>query len=219
MADTCFHLLRFIRTRFVQLDPDGTFASGADNLYVSDSQVSLAFSYNNEAGDDFTQKNGNGDICFAYLEPDKVKNITHALVFCDHDPSAQVLLIGGARVSEGGNVIGAAIPRVGTTGNEDGVGLEGWTLNITGSGIDPTYPYVRHVFGKTRWTPADKTLENGPIVNAFSGVSFENPLWFDGPMDDCPFALPDEWSSLYAYFGDTTIPDATCGTQVYSTAS
>lgn len=195
------------------MDTDGTFLTGANNLLVTDTNISLAIGHNNEAGDDFTQKNGNGDICFAFLDPDKFKNLTFALSFCDHDPSGQVLLIGGTRIEDGDDVIGAAYPRVGTSGNEDGVSMEGWTLNISGSGVDPSFPYVRHVFGKSRWAPADKTLENNPIVMAYTGVGYENANGFDGPVDDWPFDNEDEWGSLYAYFGDTDLPDVVCGTQ------
>jgi hypothetical protein len=213
MATECFKLLRFVRTRFAQLDTDKTFLAGANNLYVTDSQISLAIGLNNEAGDDFTQKNGNGDICFSFLDPDKFKNLTFALSFCDHDPQAQKLLIGGTLITDTGDTIGVAYPRVGTAGNIDGVSMEAWTYNMEGSGVDPVYPYVRHVFGQTRWTPADKTLENNPIVMAYTGVGYENSNFFDGPAQDCPFVVEDQWSSLYAYFGDTTLPDPVCGTQ------
>lgn len=219
MATECFRLLRFVRARFVQLDTDGSFLSGSLNAYATDSNISLAIGYNNEAGDDFTQKNGSGDICYAFLDPDKFKNVTFALSFCDHDPDAQVLLIGGTRITDGGDTIGAALPRVGTAGNEDGVYMEGWTLNIEGSGIDADFPYVRHVFGKTRWAPADKTLENNPIVQAFTGVGYENPNVFDGPFDDLPFTTEDQWGTLYAWFGDTDLPDSVCGGQAYANAS
>lgn len=215
----CFKMFRFVRTRFAQLDTDGSFLSGPKNLYVTDTNVSLAIGYNNEAGDDFTQKNGGGDICFAFLDPDKYKNLTLALVFCDHDPEAQKLLVGGKLVVVGGESIGVSLPRVGTAGNADGVSMEGWSLNNSGSGIDPTFPYVRHVFGKTRWTPSDKTLENNPITNAFAGVGYENENLFDGPADDLPFIEEDQWSSLYTWYGDTELPDSACGGQVLTAAS
>jgi hypothetical protein len=209
----CFKLLRFVRTRFAQLDAAGRPASGSKNLYVTNSNVSLAIGYNNEAGDDFTQKNGSGDVCYAFLDPDKYKNLTFGLVFCDHDPEAQVLLIGGTRLSLAGETVGAALPRVGTAGNEAGVSMEGWTLNIEGSGINPDYQYVRHVFGKSRWAPSDKSLENGPIVNAFTGVGYENENFLDGPANDWNWPGEDEAGSLYAWAGDTDLPDSVCGAQ------
>jgi hypothetical protein len=215
----CPKLLRFVRVRAAQLDPDGTFAAGAKNLYVTDTNVSLAIGYNNEAGDDFTQKNGSGDICYAFLDTDKYKNLTFGLVFCDHDPEAQVLFLGGKRLVAGAETIGAALPRVGTAGNADGVSLEGWTLNIAGSGIDPSYPYIRFVFGKTRWSPADKSLENNPIVQSFTGVGYENENFFDGPANDWDFTAEGEHNTLMAYAGDTDLPDSVCGTQTLAAAS
>lgn len=219
MAANCYRLLRFLRTRFAQLDTDGTFLAGSENLYITDTNISLAIGYNNEAGDDFTQKNGGGGICYSLLEPDKFKNLTFALSFCDHDPEGQKLLIGGTLITDGGDTIGVSLPRVGTAGNEDGVSMEGWTYNITGSGIDPSFPYVKHIFGKTRWAPADKTLENNPIVNDFTGVGYENTMYFDGPADEDPFLTEDQWGTLYAWYGTNDIPDPACGTQNFSPTS
>lgn len=209
----CFKLLRFIRIRVARLLPDGIPDPGADNLYVSDSQISLAIGYNNRAGDDFEQPNGAGDICFAFLEPDKYKNLTLALSVCDHSPEFYELLIGGGLIEEGGESIGHSLPLVGTAGNTNGVSLEGWTYNIDGSGIDADYPYVRHVFGKTTWIPADKTLENNPIVSAFAGVGYENSGLHDGPGNDFPADAITQSNSLYMWFGDTLLPDAVCGAQ------
>lgn len=213
----CHHLLRFVRARFAQLDTDGSFVSGPKNLYVTNTGISLVIGYNNEAGDDFSQKNGSGDICFSYLDTDKYKSLTLGISFCDHDPEAQVLLVGGELLVVGGNTIGATLPRVGTAGNARGVSLEGWTLNIEGSGVDATYPYVRHVFGRTVWTPDGKTLENNPIVNAFTGVGRENAAFFDGPANDVIF--PSQMASLYSYYGDHDIPDPVCGGQQLTAVS
>jgi hypothetical protein len=97
--------------------------------------------------------------------------------------------------------------------------MEGWTLNISGSGIDSTYPYVRHVFGRTLWTPSDKSLENNPITNAFTGVGRENEALYDGPANDLPFTEEDQWSSLYTWYGDTSLPNTACGATALAAAS
>lgn len=210
----CFKLLRFLRLRVARLEPNGVPDPGADNLYVTDSQISLAIGYNNRAGDDFEQPNGAGDICFAFLEPDKYKNLTFALSVCDHSPEFYELLIGGGLIEEGGESIGHSLPLVGTAGNTNGVSMEGWSHNIEGSGISADYPYVRHVFGKTTWVPADKTLENNPIVSAFTGVGYENDNLHDGVGNDFPADAITQSNSLYMWFGDTLMPDAVCGAQV-----
>lgn len=206
MASRCFKLLRFLRVRVEQLAADGSPVAGAGNLFVADTQVSLAIGYNNRAGDDFEQINGAGDICFAFLEPDQYKNLTLSLVMCDHNPEFMELLLGGDLISDGGVNIGYALPEVGTAGNENGVALTGWTHNISGSGVDSEYQYVKHLFPKTAWTPADKTFENNPITNAFTGVGYENAQYFDGGQND--------WSGvsdrLWQFQGTNSIPDASC---------
>ena len=42
IADKCPGIIQFCRTRVTLLDDDGTPATGADTMYVSDKEVSLA---------------------------------------------------------------------------------------------------------------------------------------------------------------------------------
>lgn len=206
MSSRCFKLLRFFRVRIEQLAADGSPVAGAGNMFVADTQVSLALGYTSKAGDDFESINGDGDICYGFLEPDKYKNITLALVMCDHNPEFMELMLGGELISSGGVNIGYGLPEVGTAGNENGVALTGWTRNITGTGIDSEYAYVKHLFGKTAWTPADKTFENGPISNAFNGVGYENPEYYDGGQNDWA-GVSDR---LWQFQGTNSVPDASC---------
>lgn len=207
----CVHTLQFCRIRLARLDSNGVPSPGADNLYVSDQQISLAVTLNELAGVDFTQPTGCGEIAYSFQEPGKVKNLDLVLNLATADPELVQLLIGGDLITSGGEVIGFALPAVGTTGNINGTSIEAWTKNITGSDVDPSYPYIRFVFPKTRWTPDAKTLDNNPINHQFKGVGYENPNWYDGPNNDWPDT--DTSYRLYSYAGDTSLPTPFCGTQ------
>lgn len=175
-------------------------------MFVADTQISLAIGYNNRAGDDFEVITGAGEICFAFLEPDKYKSLTLALSMCDHNPEFMEMMLGGDLIASGGVNIGYALPAVGTAGNENGVALTGWTNNISGSGIDSEYNYIKHLFPKSAWTPADKTFENNPITNDFTGVGYENDQYLDGGQNDWA-GVSDR---LWQFQGTNTIPDASC---------
>lgn len=178
-------------------------------MFVADTQISLAIGFNNRAGDDFEQIDGDGNICAAFLEPDTYKNLTLALSMCDHNPEFMELLLGGDLIASGGVNIGYALPAVGTAGNENGVALTGWTRNVSGSTIDSEYQYIKWLFPKTVWTPADKTLENGFATNDFAGVGYESAEYLDGGQNDWA-GVSDR---LYQFQGTNTVPDASCDAQ------
>lgn len=208
-AGFCPRLLRFAHLRVERLTSDGSPDAGAGNLYETNSQISLAIGYNNRAGDDFEVPNGDGDICFGFLEEEKLKNLTLGLVNCTHDPEYLEMMLGGEIIRDGGDVIGYALPRVGVAGAPNGVAITGWTRNILGTGVDPTFPYVKFLMPKTTWAPADKSLENNPITNALSGVGYENEQYLDGGLND--WIGPS--ASLWQFEGTTDIPDDLCAAQ------
>lgn len=208
MPDTiCIKMLQFCRMRVAVLNPDGTPKEGAGNLYVTDQQISLGIGLNLEAGADMVQKTGCDEIAFSHKTRDKVKNLTLQLSLAIAEPQITQMLIGGTLLLDGsGNTRGYALPEVGEVGNEDGVSIEGWVKNIDGSTLNADWPYIRWVLGKTFWTPADRTLENNPIVNNFTGTGEENANWGDGPANDWDYAS----DRLYQYAGDTDLPEPQC---------
>lgn len=209
MATVCIKTLQFCRLRVARLNANGTPKVGSGNLYITDQQISLVIGLNLSAGDDFEQKTGCGDISFSFKDRDKVKNLTLTLILATAEPEITELLIGGDLITSGPDTIGYALPAVGTTGNEDGCSVEGWTKNIRGSTLDEDWPYVRWVLPKTFWTPSNKTLANNPITHEYTGTGEENENWLDGPVNDWDFTS----DRLYQYAADTDLPDALCEAQ------
>lgn len=207
MASECYHTLSVCAARVGRLDTDGSPLSGTGNLYETDSIISLTMGIELKEGADYEQNNGCDNLCFAFKEQDQIKGLNMQVSFCQEDPELTELLSGGDLITSGGNSIGYAAPAVGTVPNPDGVSLEIWTKNIQGSAVDADYPWVRWVFGRTKWTIADKTFEAGPIVHPFTGKAEENENFGDGPRSDWPYIS----NRLYQYAGDTDIPTSTCG--------
>lgn len=209
MATNCFKTLSLCRLRIARLDASGVPEPGAKNLYVTDSQISLTLGLEISEGDDFEVKNGCGDICFSFKDRDQIKGLNLELAVCTADPELTELLTGGDLLTSGGDTVGYALGSVGSVGNENGVSVEAWTKNISGSSLDADYPYVRWVFPKTFWTHSDRTFENGPITHSYTGEGQENVNWFDGPANDWDYTS----DRLFQYAGDTTLPTAACGAQ------
>lgn len=209
MATTCFHTLSVCMARVSQLDANGAPLAGTTNLYVTDAIISLTLQLQLKAGQDFEQNNGCGDLCFAFKERDQIKGLNLQASFCHADPELTVLLSGGELITSVGDTVGYAAPEVGTVPQENGVGLEVWTKNIQGSALDPDFPYVRWVFGRTFWTPADRTFQAGPIVHPYTGEAKENANFGNGPANDWPYTSDRLWQ----YAGDTTLPTSECGSQ------
>lgn len=209
MASNCFHTMQLCRLRVARLEPNGVPDPGTGNLYITDAQISLTLGLDVSEGDEFEVKNGCGDICFAFTDVDRIKGLNLELALCSADPELFELLTGGDRLTSGSETVGYALPEVGSAGNENGCSIEAWTKNITGSDLDPDFPYVRWVFPKTRWTFADKTFENGPITHSFTGQGYENSNWHDGPANDWDYTS----NRLFQFAGDISLPTAACGAQ------
>ena len=58
----CFGSIQACRLRVGRLDSGGAPSPGASNLYVTDALIQIQTSYEIEAGEEFTQKNGCGAI-------------------------------------------------------------------------------------------------------------------------------------------------------------
>jgi hypothetical protein len=193
--------------RVARLDTDGSVLAGDGNLYTTDAVISVAMSVQLKAGADFEQDNGCGDLCFAFKNRDQIKGLDLQSAWCKDDPELRELLSGGEVITDGYNTVGYAAPYVGSVPNPDGVSLEIWTKNIQGSGLDPIFPYIRWVFGRTFWVPADTTFAAGPIVWPYTGKAEENANWNDGPVHDWDFVSDRLWQ----WQGDTDLPTSECG--------
>lgn len=213
-SPSCYGSIQACRLRVGVLDDGGAPDAGADNLYVTDALIQVQTSYNIEAGQEFTQKNGCGVICQTFKEDDKLKSVGLELQLCQFDYELLAMMLGATLIT--GNIVSPAAP-IGydlppsTAGAQNGVSMEVWTKAWDGGSQpvsalgDPLYHHF--VWPKTTWVPGQRTLQSGILVVPVTGTGFENPQIGNGPAND----FPTTPQGAEMAFLDDTIPDAACG--------
>lgn len=115
MTASCFNVVRGKRVRVTRLDACGVFPvpTTANAFVASDGFISVQYALDYEDGDEFIQKNANGDLCINDKSNDIYKRTNVTMSFCGVDPDLMSLLTGnsveldasgvdvGFRVSEG----------------------------------------------------------------------------------------------------------------------
>lgn len=215
MAVACWGSRSVIRWRIARLDPDsGAPDDGVDNGYCSDSVVSIVATPETEAGDEFTLKNGDGDICQYYATPDRIKRVDPVLTVCQITPSAEQLLVGGDLWTDGSGDLGNMLPH--NADDPVSVSLEWWTRAWDGSSaatIASVAQYWHHVIPKVSFVLGTVTSEHGLESRVYNGKGAENlAITGNGPFDDWPaqIATTDGATSAYARWREATVPDASC---------
>lgn len=165
--------------RVSRLTPSGAIATGATASYVTTKFISLSFTPEFEAGDEFTQKAADGTVCASLKAPDTLKRINISIALCEPDFEFQEIIAGGTLLkrTEGSEelTIGYKSAAIGVDATPNGVAIEVWSKAVSGgktSGIDPYYhwifPYAQmHMAG-------DRVIENGMMANNFEGWAVGN---------------------------------------------
>jgi hypothetical protein len=194
--------------RVARLGPDGVPAPGANNLYVSDALTTMSVTPVYTDGNEIELKNGCGQVKLSYRAPDSFKRLDVSLTLDTPDPYLQEFLSGGDVLSDGARR-GFAAPPIGEiTGN--GVSIELWSKRIDDGALDADDPYAWHVYPRiTNLRLGDWTHEDGPLVPVYSGQAYQNPNWYDGPLND----WPAESDRVYQWLPTDSIPEAQCGYQ------
>lgn len=208
MANDCLPQVQACRIRVARLEADGVPLPGANNLYVSDALVSLAFAWEVEAGEEISERNACGELKVNYRADDNLRRGNVTITLLTPDPQLSELLSSGSVITSGA-AVGYAAPSLGAV-NSDAVSIELWAKRIRDGRLDPTYPYAWWVYP---WVdhlrPNDHEHNSGNFDNVFVGEAYENDLWFDGPLNDWPAAS----SQVYQWIPTTSLPTASCGYQ------
>jgi len=215
-APSCYGSIQACRLRVASLDDGGAPDSDTPgSVIVTDSLIQVQTSYEIETGQEFTQKNGCGDICQTFKEDDKLKRVTLELQLCQLDYELIALLLNATLIT--GDIVEADAP-IGydlppsTASAGNGVSMEVWTKAwdggsqaVSGTG-DPLYHHF--VWPKTTWVPGQRTLQSGILVIPVSGTGVENPQIGDGVANDFPISNPQ---GAEMAFLDDNLPSADCG--------
>lgn len=207
MANDCLAQLQACAIRVARLEADGSPDPGASNLYTSDALVTLTVTPEIEEGDEFIVKNACGSACVNFKDCDRYKRFTLSMEICTPDPELHEILAGGTVLTSGA-AVGYAVPALGASDCPNGFSLELWTKRIDSSGAqDADFPWARWVLPRAYLVLGERTFENGPLGNTFTGYAIENPNWLDGPLNDWPVAS----TRAIQWLPDTDIPEPSCG--------
>lgn len=177
----------FNRLRVGRLGATGDVMVGATNGFVSGSQIELADTPDIERGIEITQRNGAGELCVEYRDPDVVKRRNLTLSICGVEDELFELITGALLIQNATPAtIGHADPPLGEVPNPNGISIEGWSKNLVNGSQSPTLPWFRWLYGKTYgWTRGEDRLLHGQKAWTFTGIAVENPaLRADGPFSD-----------------------------------
>lgn len=94
-----------------------------------------------------------------------------------------------------------------------GVCVEAWSENWDCGQQNPDYPYLRDVFTKVKFSPADGQTGRGVNHLVLKGPTFVNDQIGNGPFNDFPSAFTALSSAGKGVFLDTALPsvEADCG--------
>lgn len=222
MSQADYQSLRFVRIRVAKLDAaSGAPSVGALNGYVSNSQIQCQVGVEVTTGDTGEQKNGNGDTCATFTDPDRLKSVTLTMDLCSADPTLRSFLTGGSLMTDPAHSslpVGYAAPS--TSGTlENQVCLEGWTKAWDGSGTviptstSPSVAYWHWVFPSCSFVEDTTTLGNAIQTFPVKGKGVENSaITGNGPFNDWPLWVVQNGLAgrVYSYFLDgTTLPTVT----------
>jgi hypothetical protein len=218
MATKCFSVVRGKRVRVTELDDCGAPLIGGD-FAVSDGFIQVALTAELEEGDEFIQKNANGDLCINLKSPDALKRLNVVVDWCNVDPELISIVTGAPVELDGADAVGFRI--------QSGTYDKKWGLEVwTGLGTDACdaegnleYGYLLVPF-VTGSTFGDITIANATTTFQTMGFTQGGSGWGEGvydvigspagPLDD-PIGATD-----LALLRVTTVapPAATCGAQV-----
>lgn len=222
MATTCFKSIRSKVLRATRLDVCGAPVAGAGNTVTTNGQISVAYSFEVDEGEEIFQLNGNGDPCINVPGCSTIKWMNIEIALCSVDPTLVAMLTGWPTVLDGeANIVGFRVRD--TVLCSGGVAIETWS-DFPGQGCtDPAEkpynyflaPYVQ------QFRLDDFTLENGAATFTLTGGKTAlGSGWGVGPYNVVRDAL-DAPSPLLTAIGPndhfhtqvTTVapPAAACG--------
>lgn len=218
MAVTCGVSFGVCVARITKVDAQGNVVAG-NNSYVTDAISQITLNPNKETGESVIVRNGCGCGIASKKFPDTFNWWDLTFNGVKLEPALEVLLLGGASIDSGADVVGVAFP--GTLACDDAepaVAFEWWTENQVGSGQDGTNPWIHFVIPAVVWSKGDETFARAALEPPYVGFSRTNTQWGDGPYGDGP---PDgeDISNGGWWLTPDTPPTAECALQPVTATS
>ncbi|QRY62751.1 hypothetical protein JVX90_00290 [Gordonia sp. PDNC005] len=127
MPNTVWPSVHARRMRLTKVDSCGVPVTGAANksMLVTKGIVKVSITSEIEDGEETLKKNGSGEICVNYKDPNQVKYLSAEIEFCGVDPEAWSMITGQPLVVDAdGNAIGV---KISSKPIEANFALEVWT--------------------------------------------------------------------------------------------
>jgi hypothetical protein len=168
-----------VAIRVSRLTPSGAIATGANASYVTSKFVSLSFTPEFEAGDEFTQKAADGSVCSSLKAPDTLKRVNISIALCDPDPEFTEIIAGGTLLTEvdgaDTKTVGWKAPLVGVDATPNGVAIEVWSKAVAGGKVSGINRYFHWIFPYAQMhISGDRVIENGMMATNFEGWAVGN---------------------------------------------
>lgn len=225
MATVCFKSIRAKVLRATLLDACGAPIPGAGGTLTTNGQISVAFSFEVDDGDEITQRNGNGDLCISEPGCPVIKWMNVEIALCSVDPDLIAMATGWPKVlNSAGDVVGFRVRE--TIQCAAGIAVETWSDFPGQACADVTEKQYNYFLAPwvTQFRLDDYTLEDGAATFTLtSGKTRLDSPWGVGPYNVVRGAL-DAPSPLLTAIGPsdhqhvqvTTLPPPTaaCGATV-----
>lgn len=181
----CLPQTHICALRVADLDSDGTTTPGSDTLITVDSVIEVVATPNVKTGAEITATNGCGVTCIDYAAPDSIARYDLTITVCDNNPYV-LRALGGGDVLMNGGVAGYSLPALGEVQRRPR-SIEFWAKRIEDGDLALENPYAWWVMPLVAYLRHDaQTFSASHQAPKFLGRGFENPNWFDGPLNDWP---------------------------------
>lgn len=219
MATKKLKIYKGRRLRITRLDECGAPAYGPAGSIITDGFITVTIGREEQAGDDYLQKNAYGELCVNEKDPDVMKWANVSVQMCEIDPGVLDIMAGAVPITAGADTIGAFF---GPDAPVGGYAVETW-LKVAGidscvSGGLPDWGYVAVPNIRNGKLDGDFTMENAPLNITLAGQGFAaGSAWGLTPYGDNPLKrtggfLPGQiWGVVRT---DVQPPDVTDGAVV-----
>jgi len=174
------------RMRLTRLDACGAPIIGDCASIVTDGFISVNYSQEIEAGEEYTLKNAWGDLAISEKDGDITKWLNVAMELCEINPDVLDLVGGGDPITDGTDTIGAAF---GEDGNLEAFAVEVWTKQAGPAcdGGDPEWGYFVVPYLLNGNLDGAINISNGTMSVSFKGQGQKaNDSWGVNPYGDNP---------------------------------
>lgn len=187
MATKILKSLKGRHLRLTRLDECGAPVVGACSSVVTAGFVTVTWSAELEAGEEYTLKNAWGDLEISEKDADLVKWVNVSMQMCEVHPDVLDIISNMTPVSDGTDTIGNVL-----TGarNSSAFAAEVWTKQAGAgacSGGSPEWGYLCAPFITNGQIDGDFTVENAPLTLGLKGEAQEaTDDWGVNPYGDNP---------------------------------